>query len=76
MTRRDPHSDNELIDEMNDEGVPSQGGRSGGNLQRNIASRDELKIADGSSPEPTSVHKGDKANDGASPNPADGTDLG
>lgn len=76
--RRDPHPDNQLIDDMQEEGLGggAQQGRSGGNLQRDVATRDELKTADGSTPEPTSVHKGDYPGGGASPGVPDGTDLG
>ena len=74
--KRDPHADNELIDSMQEEGAPSQGGVSGGNLQREIGARDEEKTAGGASPEPTQVNKSDKVAEGASPNPRDGTDLG
>ena len=74
--KRDPHSDNELIDEMQEEGAPSQGNASGGNLQRAIGARDEEKTAGGASPEPTQVNKSDKPGDGAAPLPRDRADLG
>lgn len=66
-TPRDPHSDNDLIDQAEDLPTPSQGGSSRGDLQREIGARDEGKGALGGEPQPTSVHKGDKANDGDSP---------
>ena len=78
MTQRDPHPDNKLIDEMAEEslGAGAQQDRSGGNLARNIATQDEEQTAGGGDPEPTRVNKSDKPNQGASPNPRDGTDLG
>lgn len=75
-TKRDPHSDNDLIDEADELETPSQSGTSGGNMARSVSSRDEEKTATGEDPEPTGVHKGDKANEGASPLPRDRTDLG
>ncbi|HLV07730.1 MAG TPA: hypothetical protein VKY80_08670 [Croceibacterium sp.] len=43
MTKRDPHPDNELIDELQEEGpAPSHGGSSGGDLARNVGSRAEV----------------------------------
>ena len=76
MTKRDPHADNEMIDEMQKERAPSQSGSSGGNMARAIGSRDEENTATGSDPEVTRVHKGDKANSGAAPLPRDRTNLG
>lgn len=64
--RRDPHSDNELIED--DLPVPSQGGSSGGDMQREIGSLDDEKVATGADPQPTSVHKGQKPRDGDEPN--------
>jgi hypothetical protein len=47
MTKRDPHPDNELIDQLQEEGsVPNSGAR-GGNLQRDIGTRAELNGATG-----------------------------
>ena len=46
--------------------APSQGGSSGGDLQREIGSIDEEKRAIGEGG-PTSVHKGEKPNDGDEP---------
>jgi hypothetical protein len=65
-TKRDPHADNDLIED--DLPVPSQGGSSGGDLQREIGSIDEEKTATGADPLPTSVHKGQKPDDGDEPN--------
>ncbi len=65
--KRDPHSDNDLIDEAEDLPTPSQGGSSGGDMQREIGSLDEEKSATGADPQPTSVHKGQKPSDGADP---------
>ena len=46
--RRDPHADNDLIDD--DLPGPSQGGSSGGDLQRETSSIDEEKTATGADP--------------------------
>ena len=67
-TKRDPHADNDLIDETDELPTPSQGGSSGGDLQREIGSFDEEKTATGADPQPTSVHKGQKPRDGDEPN--------
>jgi hypothetical protein len=48
--------------------TPSQGGSSGGDLQREIGAIDEEKSAFGADPQPTSVHKGQKPDDGDEPN--------
>lgn len=66
-TPRDPHSDNDIIDRAADLPTPSQGGSSGGEMQREIGSLDEEKTATGADPQPTSVHKGQKPHDGAEP---------
>ena len=66
--RRDPHADNELIDEADDLPTPSPGGSSGGDLQREIGSFDEEATATGGDPQPTSVQKGQKPRDGDQPN--------
>jgi hypothetical protein len=52
------HDDHELIDEM--EGGPSQSGVSGGNLQRDIASRAEEEHTVGGDDGVTRVRAGDK----------------
>ena len=65
--KRDPHQDNELIEDTLP--TPSQGGSSGGDMQREIGSLDEEKTAAGGDPQPTSVHKSQKPNDGDQPNP-------
>ena len=65
-TKRDPHPDNKLIDD--DLPTPSQGGSSGGDMQREIGALDEEKIATGADPQPTSVHKGQKPHGGDEPN--------
>lgn len=59
MTDRKPvlHADNDIIDIPEDEPTPSQGGSSGGELQREIGSLDDEKIATGADPQPTSVKK-------------------
>ena len=64
--KRDPHSDTELIEDELD--TPSQGGSSGGELQREIGSLDEELTATGADPQPTSVQKGQKPRDGDEPN--------
>ena len=67
-TKRDPHADNDIIDEADELPTPSQGGSSGGDLQREIGSFDEEKTATGADPQPTSVHKGQKPDGGDEPN--------
>jgi len=43
MTEPKPHSDNALIDELEDQGgAPDQGGRSGGNVARDVGTRAEI----------------------------------
>ena len=65
-TKRDPHADNDLMED--DFPTPSQGGSSGGDLQREIGSLDEEATATGADPQPTSVQKGQKPRDGDEPN--------
>ena len=72
MTDRDPRNasprdDGELIDSADDLPTPSQGGTSGGGMQREIGARDEDKTALGGDPTPTSVHKGDRPDQGDEP---------
>jgi hypothetical protein len=44
MTERKPHPDNALIDELEADGpAPSQGGRSGGQVNRDVGTRSELR---------------------------------
>lgn len=63
--KRDPHSDRQLLeDELP---VPSQGGASGGELQREIGTADEERTATGADPQPTSVHKSQKPHGGDEP---------
>ena len=66
--KRDPQSDSELVDRAEEPATPSQGGSSGGGMQREIGARDEEKTSTGADPQPTSVKKGDKANEGDEPN--------
>ena len=48
MTERKPHPDNALIDELQEDGpAPSQGGSSGGNVNRDVGTRAELNRATG-----------------------------
>ena len=63
--KRDPHADNDIIDRADDLPTPSQGGSSGGDLQREIGALDEEATATGADPQPTSVQKGQKPDDGA-----------
>ena len=65
-TKRDPHADNDLMED--DFPTPSQGGSSGGDLQREIGSLDEEATATGADAQPTSVQKGQKPRDGDEPN--------
>jgi len=62
-----PDNDDELI-EIGDLETPSQGGSSGGDLQREIGSLDEEKSSTGADPMLTSVHKGQKPRGGDEPN--------
>ena len=66
--KRDPHADNDVIDEADDLPTPSQGGSSGGRIEREIGALDEEKTATGADPHPTSVHKGMKPDQGDEPN--------
>ena len=44
MTERKPHSDNALIDELEDQGsAPEQGSRSGGATARDVGTRSEMR---------------------------------
>ena len=65
--KRDHHSDDDLL-EIGELETPSQGGSSGGDLQREIGSLDEESTATGADPQPTSVQKGQKPRDGDEPN--------
>ncbi|MBO0749038.1 MAG: hypothetical protein J2O44_01220 [Porphyrobacter sp.] len=48
MTERKPHPDNELIDQMQQDSMPTaQGSASGGNVARKVGSRAELHEAEG-----------------------------
>ena len=62
---RPPHADNDVIDDLP---TPSHSGSSGGEMAREIGARDEDKTMTGADPQPTSVHKGDRANKGDEPN--------
>jgi hypothetical protein len=42
MTKRDPHPDNDLIDELTEGGSAFQQSRSGGNVARDVGTRAEL----------------------------------
>ena len=42
MTERKPHPDNALIDELTEDPTPSQGGRSGGGVNRDVGTRSEM----------------------------------
>ena len=44
MTERKPHPDNELIEDLLEDGpTPSQGGRSGGDVKLNVGTRSEMR---------------------------------
>jgi len=44
MTERKPHPDNALIDELQEDGpAPAQGSSAGGNVNRDVGSRSELR---------------------------------
>ena len=48
MTERKPHPDNELIDRMQEESIPTaQQSRSGGDVARRVGTRAELHEAEG-----------------------------
>jgi hypothetical protein len=48
MTRRKPHPDNEMIDQMQQDSIPAaQGSTAGGNVARTVGSRAELSEAEG-----------------------------
>ena len=48
MTERKPHPDNELIDQMEQDSMPTaQGSTSGGNVARRVGTRAELQQAEG-----------------------------
>lgn len=48
MTERKPHPDNELIDQMQQDSMPTaQGSTAGGNVARTVGSRAELREAEG-----------------------------
>jgi hypothetical protein len=48
MSERKPHPDNDLIDQMQQDSVPTaQVGRSGGNVARTVGTRAELHEAEG-----------------------------
>jgi hypothetical protein len=72
MIERKPHPDNALIDELERDGpAPSQGGSSGGDLQRDVGTRAEMDNTAGATrterpraqdhPEARNESKGDKA---------------
>ena len=66
--KRLPHADNDTLDLPTEEPTSSQGGSSGGDLQREVGWLDEEATATGADPQPTSVHKGQKPRDGDQPN--------
>jgi hypothetical protein len=48
MTERKPHPDNDLIDQMQQDSMPTaQGSTPGGNVARTVGSRAELHTAEG-----------------------------
>ena len=62
--QRDPHPDNELIDDALENRMPSHGGSSGGNLARQVGERDEWVHATGQDASVTRVRKSDKPKQG------------
>ena len=66
--KRDLHADNDVIDQADDPPTPSQGGTSGGRIEREIGAIDEEKAATGADPQPTSVKKGERPDAGDEPN--------
>ena len=64
--KRHPHADNDLLED--DLPTPSQGGTSGGRIEREIGAIDEEATATGADPQPTSVHKGMKPDGDDEPN--------
>ena len=63
-----PHADKDSTELMEEEPTPSQGGSSGGDMQREIGAMDEERTAAGADPQPTSVHKSMKPRSGDEPN--------
>jgi len=48
MTERKPHPDNDLIEQMQQDAMPTaQGSTAGGNVARTVGSRADLKTAEG-----------------------------
>ena len=45
MTKRNPHPDNELIDELTDGASPGQGSSAGGDVARTVGSQADLERA-------------------------------
>ncbi len=58
MTDKPRADDSDIIDSMED--GPAFGGSSGGNLQRDVGSRDEIDQEAGDGDRVTRVHAGDK----------------
>ena len=63
--KRELHADNDTLEDYLP--TPSHGGSSGGDMQREIGALDEKQTATGTDPQPTSVHKGQKPDDGDQP---------
>ena len=59
MPERQPHPDNDLIDRLQQDGTPSQQGRSGGVLQKRVGTRAELERAEGEAGGTTRATGGD-----------------
>ena len=66
-TPRDP-AEQALIEDAESLPTPSQSGRSGGEMARDVGSRDELERGTGKDKGVTRVHKGDKEDEGDEPN--------
>jgi len=65
-TPRDP-AEQALIEDAESLPTPSQSGGSGGEMARDVGSRDELARGTGKDKGVTRVHKGDKPNEGDEP---------
>ena len=65
-TPRDP-AEQALIEDAENEPTPSHSGGTGGDMARNIGSRDELARGTGKDSGVTRVHKSDKPDDGDVP---------
>jgi hypothetical protein len=75
MTERKPHPDNALIDELAEDPTPSQGGSSGGSVNRDVGSRSEMRNAGTSGSErPTAQDHPEAMNEAKGPKTIDRLD--